>query len=934
MTKDHREHREGPDPEALLDTVGRDDRRGLLTVFLGAAAGVGKTYAMLQGAHEQLAKGVDFVVAWAETHGRAETEALLQGLPSVPPRRVAYRGTTLFEPDYQAVLARRPTVVAVDELAHTNAPGSIHARRYQDVADLLDAGIDVWTTLNVQHLESLNDVVSSVTGVTVRETVPDSFLDGAEVKLVDIPVEELIARLGEGKVYAPGLAGPALERFFRPGNLNALRELALRFTAERVDESLSRYMRAHAITGPWPVASRLMVCVGPSPFSAQVLRVGARMAKGLQAYWLALHVESPGWAPLSAAARERLAKNLRLAEELGAEVAVVTAADAAAEIVNQAKTRNISSIVIGQPLRRRPFEFFRGTMVDRVIRLGQGLSVHIIPGPDQGQGPADRRPVARRAGDAAFGPDERVVTGRDAIEAILLVGVVTAALAAFVIPDRGRLDLANLALLLLLPVLIAAARYRPATSVLAAILATLAFDFLFVPPYYTFTVASLGHVVVLGVFLAVGVLVSTLAGRQRRQTRLAETRENRTAALYALAREMAAVDDMEQFLVVAARRAAEAAGGWACFLVPDAAGSLEARAWQAAPGATPAPSAAAFPEKERVVAQWAFDHDEAAGAGTATLAGATGLYLPASSEGRPVAVLGVELPEVGRYLSPERRGFLDAFAALGATAITRARLAEEAYEARLARDSERLERVLLDAVSHEMRTPLAAITGSVTSLLDDPKVFGPEESKELLRTVKREANRMNNLVGNLLDMARLDSGTLRLNRREWDIREVVQAAIGDREDVLAERSVEVDVPEGLPAVAVDFSLIETVIGNLLDNAAKFSGGKGEIVVGARQTAGGEASIEVWVTDSGPGIPPGELESVFGRAGRAERAKRADPDRGRGAGARGSGLGLSICRGIVQAHGGRIWAEAHPGGGTTVRFTLPLGKAGGDERARG
>ncbi len=913
----------GPDPEALLDAFGHDGRdgregsHGTLTVFLGAAAGVGKTYALLQAAHEQLAKGTDVVVAWAETHGRAETQSLLEGLPSVAPRRVDYRGAALLEPDFEAVLARRPDVVVVDELAHTNAPGSVHTRRYQDVADLLDAGLDVWTTLNIQHLESLNDVVSRVTGVTVRETVPDSFLEGAEVKLVDIPVEELIARLEEGKVYVAELAGRALERFFRPGNLNALRELALRYTAERVDVSLSRYMRAHAIPGPWPVASRLMVCVGPGPFSAQVIRVAARMAKSLQASWLAVHVEAPGWVPPSAGAREQLTANLRLAEELGAEVVVVTAVDAAAELVDQARSRNVTGIVIGQPVRRRLPEFFRGTMVDRVIRLGQGLSVHVIPGPRSAR-------VGAPAARPALGRRQRAgrLSGHELAEVVLSVGVVTAALAAILAADRTRLDLANIALLLLLPVLVGAARWRLAASVLAAVLATAAFDFFFVPPYLTLTVGSLAHLVVLAVFLAVGVLVSTLADRQREQTRLAETRENRTAALYALARELAAVDDLDRLLTLVARRAAEAAAGPVCVLVPGADGSLGVRAWEAPPGQAPAPPASAFPEKERVVAQWAFDHAEGAGAGTPTLSGAAGLYIPAKFEGRPVAVLGAELPEAGRHLSPEQQGFLEAFAALGATAITRARLAQEAYAARLARDSERLQSVLLDAVSHELRTPLAAITGSVTSLLDEPKVYGPEATKELLRTVKSEAARMNALVGNLLDMARLESGALRLNRKEWDIAEVIQAALGDMEEALREHPVKTEIAPDLPPVALDFSLIQTVVRNLLGNALKFSGPDREVTVGARSVPAAGAkgkspgSVEVWVTDCGPGIPPSEFEKVF------ERTRRPGS---------GSGIGLSICKGIVDGHGGRIWAEANPAGGTTVRFVLPLRSEGNVDR---
>lgn len=920
---------------------------------------MGKTYAMLQAAHEQLAKGVDLVVAWVETHGRPETEALLKGLPVLSPRTFTYRGTTLFEPDYEAVLARRPAVVVVDELAHTNAPGSVHARRYQDVRDLLAAGLDVFTTLNVQHLESLNDVVFRITGVTVRETVPDSFLEGAEIKLVDIPVEELLARLREGKVYVPELAGRALERFFRPGNLNALRELALRYTAQRVDASLSTYMRAHAIPGPWPVATRLMACVGPGPFSAQVIRAAARMAEGLQAQWLAVHVESPGWAPVPAAAREQLARNLQLAEELGAEVMVVTAADIAAELVRVARERNVSGIVIGQPLRRRWRELLSGTMVDRVVRLGQGMSVHVIPGPSEGRRTAAGPTAARasRGRDPGWGlgraggrgGEQPALTGREAAEVVFLVAAVAAALVAL----RDRLEPANVALLFLVPVLIGAARWRLTASVLAALLAALAFDFFFVPPTLSLSVADLRYSTVLVVFLAVGILVSTLASRQREQARRAQRRENRTAALYALSREMAAVDDLDRLVTLVARRAAEALGGRVCILLPGPAeavgatggaggagatggaggaeraepreprGPLEVRAWEAPPGTEPCPPVSSFPEKERAVAAWAFDHGEVAGAGTSTLSAAAGLYVPAVSEGRPVAVLGLQPPEPDRCLSPEQRGLLEAFAALAATAVARRRLAEAAYAARLARDSEKLQTVLLDAVAHELCTPLAAVLGSVTSLLEEPSLYGPRETTELLRTIKQEAARMNTLVRNLLDMARLESGTLRLNRAEWDIAEVIQAALSDRAEALEGRPVHVAVAPGLPPVSLDFVLIQQALGNLLDNAARYTAPGSEVTVGARRS--GAREVEVSVGDCGPGIPPGELEKVFERAyrpgGTTGAGGTAEPGR---AGAGGWGLGLSIAKGIVQAHGGRIWAEANPSGGTTVRFTLPVG----------
>lgn len=882
------------DPDALLASL-KNEGRGKLTVFLGAAAGVGKTYAMLEVARERLAEGVDVVAGWAETHGRKETEALLEGLPSLPPSRLAYRGKEFAEMDLDALLTRRPELALVDELAHTNIPGSRHARRYQDVEELLAAGINVYTTLNIQHLETLNDIVAQITGVTVRETVPDRILEAAsQIQLVDIPPEELIQRLKDGKVYIPGQAEEALRKFFRPGNINALRELALRYTAKRVDRQVENYMRLHGIAGPWPTGERVLVCVSQSPFSSQLIRIARRMAEGLQAEWLAVYVETPRRFPASEAEKDRLNKNLRLARELGAETISLTGSDVAEELLELARKRNVSQIIIGKPLHSRLWEWMHGSVVDKVIRQSQGISVHVIPG----------KPTDNQEKQTA-GPARQPFLLTPYIWAFLMMVLVTV-LAGLLEPYLG---LVNIAMVYLLPVLFSAVKWGTGPAVIAAVVGLLTFDFYFVPPTLTFTVGDLRYLISFAIFLLVALLTGTLATRLRQQVISSRQRETRTAALYALSREIAAVAELHPVLESVVRKVAETAEGKIFLLLPDKSGKLELQASSVSQGES------FLDDNEWAVAIWVFEHSEMAGRGTDTLGGAVGLYIPLRTEQGVQGVLGVWLNNPERYLQPEQQRLLEAFADLVAVAVTRIQLAEQARAAHLLAESERLRTALFNSLSHDLRTPLASIIGAVTGLLEEDNVYTPAARRDLLQTIKQGATRMNRFVNNLLDMARLESGMLQLNKEWCDMQDIIGVAISRLGEPLRSRPVKIEIQPDLPLLQADYLLVEQVLVNLLDNALKFSETGSEIVISAAHRS--EKQVEVAVADRGLQIPAEDLERVFDKFYRLHSPRQVS----------GTGLGLAICRSIIEAHGGQIWASDNPAGGVIISFILPLGESG-------
>lgn len=877
-----------PNPDALLAHVKEEEaraQRGKLTVFLGAAPGVGKTYAMLEAARQRRADGVDVVAGFVETHGRPETEALLTGLEVLASRTVLYHGAALREFDLDATLARRPALVLVDELAHTNAPGCRHAKRWQDVAELLDAGVDVYTAVNVQHLESLNDVVAQITGVIVRETIPDSILEQAdEVELVDLPPDELLQRLRDGKVYVPEQAREAARNFFRKGNLIALRELALRRTAERVEAQMRGYMKDHAVGRVWPAAERLLVCVGPSPTSARLVRATKRMAERLDAPWIAVYVKTPGQRRLPPEARDRVVDTLRLAESLGAETVTLTGTRMSDEVLACARERNVTKIVVGKPTRSFWKRVVLGSVVDSLVEGSGDIDVYVISGEHAPIGP----PILRGR--------PRPPALRPYVESLAVVAAATGVAWAMF----SYFELANIVMIYLLGVVIVAMRHTRGPSLLASLLSVAAFDFFFVPPYLSFTVSDTQYLITFAVMLVVGLVISTLAARIRVQADAARERERQTAALYAMSRELASTRGVDQLLAIAVRHVSEVFSSQVVVLLPDGNGSLAPRT---ASGDFRADT------NEFAVARWVFEHRQPAGRGMPTLPGAAALYLPLIGPRDTVGVLGVRPTESDRLDSPDELHQLETFANQTALAIERARLADEAQASEVEMERERLRSSLLSSVSHDLRTPLATITGAVSTILQQEERLDASTRRDLLVSIFEESNRLNRLVQNLLQMTRLEAGELDLRRELHPVEEVVGAALSRLRRQLEGRRITTRVPSDLPLVPMDDVLIEQVLVNLLENAVKYTPAGSPIDIIATAT---DRAVTIEVADRGPGLRPGDDVRVF------EKFYRAHADAGRGA-----GLGLAICHGIVKAHGGRIWAHNLPGGGVAFMFSLPL-----------
>ncbi len=879
------EHR--PDPDALLDRVKDEEahaRRGRLKVFLGAAAGVGKTYAMLQAAHERRAEGLDVVVGWVDTHGRAETDALLDGLTVLPRRPISYRNATLQEFDLDEVLARRPALVLVDELAHTNAPGLRHLKRWQDVLELLDAGINVYTAVNIQHLESLNDMVAKITGIQVRETVPDSILEQAdEIELIDLPPDDLLQRLKDGKVYIPEQAREAIQNFFRKGNLIALRELALRRTADRVDAQMRHYMRDHAIRTTWPVTERLLACVGPGPHAVRVLRAAKRFADALRAEWIVAYVETPAHARLAEADRARLADTLRLAEQLGAETVVLSGHIISEEILAHARRRNISKIVVGKPEDRRWRHRLRGSITDELIRGGGETDIYVISGEEPEHLPfvAPARP-------------RRVAWQPYAFATLIMAACTGLAWATFSIFNS-----ATLLMLFLLGVVAVAVQFGYGPSLWASLLGVACYDLFFVPPFYAFTVNDPQYFLTFGVMFVVALTLSWSTVRIRWLADSARQRERRTAALYALSRELASVRGVPAILEAATRHIAEVFRCRVQVLLRDSAGVLapqsHARGYE-------------LDSTELGVSRWVLEHNQPAGRGTATLPGARALYLPLTASQGPIGVLGIRPGDPHALETPEQLHQVETFANQTALALERGLLAEEAHGAQMRIETEKLRSSLLSSVSHDLRTPLSAITGAASALLQSGPPLSASDQRELVEAIREEADRLGRLVQNLLDMTRLESGGLPV-RKEWhSLEEIVGIALGRLSQRLGDRPVEVQLPEDLPLVPVDAVLIEQVFINLLDNALKYTPDGSPIEIAARADDGG---VQVEVADRGPGLAPGLEQRAFEKFYRGQLPGR------------GSGLGLAICRGFVEVHGGRIWAANREGGGAAFRFTIPL-----------
>ncbi len=880
-----------PDPDVLLKRVNAEaarDKRTTLKVFFGFAPGVGKTYAMLESAQHLRKLGVDVVVGCVETHGRAETAALTEGLEVLPLRIVEYRGTSLHEFDLDAALKRKPQVLLLDELAHTNAAGSLHEKRFQDVLDLLDAGIEVHTTLNVQHVESLNDVIAQVTSVRVRETVPDAILDRAdEIELIDLPPEDLLDRLHEGKVYLPDQALRAAQNFFQRGNLLALRELALRRTAERVDADVQAHREAHAIEKTWAAQERILVCVSPAPASARIVRSARRIAAGLRAPWIALYVESTTAPPLSQDARAQLDANLRLAASLGASVVRMSHANTSDALLDYARKHNVTRIIIGKPTHSRLRDLLLGSLLDQVVRGSGDIEVHAICGDptENNVRPAPHKPKASAFNLPSF-----------------IWAAAWVMLATFVAwASRQVLSLPDLVMLYLVVIMIAAVQHGRTPALFAAVLSAAAYDFFFVPPFFTFAVSDTHHLLTFAMMIGVGVLISSLTMRIRNQEENARHREARTAALYALSRELGSTLDENQAAQVLSRHAFEVfEGGTAVLLAKGTQGlDLVAHAGAITLGAA-----------ENAVARWVLEHAKPAGLGTDTLPGSRVVCVPIGASEKDNRVVGVLAlaPRDALLFDMEALTFLEGFVRQGALAIERALLADEAKSAALRARTEEMRSSLLSAVSHDLRTPLATITGAATTLRDNSARVSDAERNDMIETICEEAERLERLVTNLLDMTRLEAG-LRV-RREWvPLEEMVGSALNRLEKKLRRHTVRVELASNLPLLSVDPVLFEQVLVNLLENAAKYNPQGTVIEIGAEYTPG---VVTIRVADHGVGFAPGDEGKVFEKFYRGAQV-----------GTSGAGLGLAICKGIVEAHGGSVSASSRREGGAVFTIQLPL-----------
>ncbi|TXH37671.1 MAG: sensor histidine kinase KdpD [Rhodospirillaceae bacterium] len=883
-----------PSPDALLATT-TERHLGRLKIFLGAAPGVGKTYEMLLAGKAKQRDGVDVVIGLVETHGRAETQALLDGLEILPRREIPYRDRSLSEMDLDAILARKPKLVLVDELAHTNVPGSRHAKRYQDVEEILAAGIDVYTTLNIQHLESLNDVVAQITHVRVRETLPDHVIDQAdEVEVIDLTPKDLMQRLQEGKIYTRHVADRALTHYFSEGNLTALREMALRRTAQRVDEQMLSYMQAHAIHGPWAAGERMVVCINEHPSSLSLIRHARRAADRMQAKWEAIYIETTRHQSLSEADRDRIASALRLAEHLGGSAVTIPGRHIASDLIDYARRNNVTQIIIGKSRRSRWFEMLHGSVVHDLVRRSGNIGVHVVTGE------SPERTVERTDGSEGTA----LAAGLPAVSftPYLVSTAMVALVVAIGFPINERISLPNISMVFLAAVLFSAIRYGLWPSLFASLLSTLAYNFFFLRPLFTLTVSDPSNIVALIFFLIVAVLISQLAARVRLEAKASRQRAASTAALYGFSRKIAAIGEMDDLLWATAHQIASMLKLHVILLLPQE-GVLQVRAGY--------PPEDELNEADLAAATWAWTQGKPAGRGAETLPGARRLFLPLRTERGLVGVMGIDREQPGPLLTPDGRRLLDAISDQAAIAIERINLAADIDQARVIAETERLRSALLTSISHDLRTPLSSIIGSVTSLRSFGKSFDGETRDELLLTIQEEAERLNRFVGNILDMTKLESGSLTPKEGPVDPEDAIFAATKAASRLLAHHRLVLDIAPDLPLLRLDSVLFGQVLFNLLDNAAKYAPQGTAITIRAQVS---DDDLRFQVLDEGPGIPPADLERVFDKFFRVQGGDRRRA---------GTGLGLAICRGFVEAMGGRIFAESRPDrNGACIMIAFP------------
>ncbi|MGJ4892426.1 DUF4118 domain-containing protein [Bradyrhizobium sp. HKCCYLRH3099] len=895
MASQRRDPDQRPSPEALLEAARREESpAGKLKIFVGAAPGVGKTYEMLSSAHARMKAGIDVVIGFVETHGRVETEALVRGLEVIPRKRIAYKDQVIEEMDLDAVIARRPKLAIVDELAHTNVAGSRHPKRYLDVEELLSQGIDVYTAVNVQHIESLNDVVAQITHVRVRETVPDSIFDRADaIELIDLTPDDLIQRLKEGKVYVPKQAERALEHYFSPGNLTALRELALRRTAERVDEQLLNHMQANAIAGPWAAGERILVCVSEDPRAAGLVRYTKRLADRVHAPWTAVTIETRRNLQLSDKQRDRLADTLRLAESLGGEALTIPGVGRriADDLISFAQGHNVTQIVIGKSQRSRLFEIVRGSVVHDLVRRAGHISIHVIPGEE----PSDAaEPVVQtRARSEPLRPKPYLMA--------LLITAVGLGLAELIQPFFG---IENVDLVFLTAVVSVAARYGLGPSLLASFVSSLCYNFFFLPPLYTFTITDPTNVAAFFFFMLIAMLVSNVAARVRVQADAATQRIRTTEQLYAFSRKLAGTATLDDVLWATAYQAALMLKVRVVLLLPQD-GKLTVMAGY--------PPEDQLDDADLAAASWAFANDRAAGRGSDTLPGAKRLFLPMRTGRGLIGVIGIDDDRTGPLLTPDQRRLLDALVDQGALAIERVLLVEDMDKVKRSMEQDRLRSALLTSISHDLKTPLASVLGAASTMRDLATRLSDREKLDLLATVIDESERLNRFIANLLDMTKLESGAIKPNSALHDLGEIVGSALRRAGKILSGHTIALELAADLPMLELDAVLFEQVLFNLLDNAAKYAPAGTTIELRSRRDG---AWVVLDVRDEGDGIPPDEVEHVFDKFYRVQKGDQVRP---------GTGLGLAISRGFVEAMHGRMTAgnrTDRSGAVLTIRLPVP------------
>ena len=887
-----------PSPDALLAKASKEEKHsGRLKIFLGAAPGVGKTYEMLQQARARRKEGADVVVGVVETHGRKETEALTKGLEVIPRHRLKYKDRWLEEMDLDALLARHPQLALVDELAHTNVEGSRHPKRCMDVEELLSNGIDVYTTLNIQHIESLNDVVAQITGVRVRETVPDSILDCADaIELVDITPDDLIQRLKEGKVYVPKQAVRALEHFFSPANLTALRELALRRTAERVDEQLLNEMQARAISGPWAAGERLLVCVSEDPRAAGLIRYTKRLADRLHAPWTALYVETKRALQLTEEERDRIADTLRLAQALGGEPVTIPGGDRriADDVIAFAQANNITQVIIGKSTRSGWFELLHGSVVRDLVRRCGNISVHVIAGEK-----FDKETIPKKTVRPA--QISEPVNPRPYILALVAV-VIATSISALLWPWIGH---ENTDLVFLTAVVGVAVRFGLWPSLLASAVSALCYNFFFTEPYYTFSMADPRDVIAVVFFTIVAIVVSNLAARARRLAVAAMGRARTTESLYAFSRKLSGAGTLDDVLWATAYQTASLLKVRVVLLLPED-GSITVKAGY--------PPEDILDEADVAAAKWAWEHNRAAGRGSDTLPGAKRLFLPMRTGRGAIGVVGIDSDKLGPLLTPDQRRLLDSLTDQAALAIERVHLVEDLDQAKRRVEADRLRSALLTSISHDLKTPLAAILGAASTLKGFSGELDGQGKAELVATIIEESERLNRFIANLLDMTRLEAGSIKPNMARYDIGEIVGTALERASKILARHNVEVEIGADLPLLELDPVLFEQVLFNLLDNAAKYAPRDTTVHIQCWQE---ESAVKLQILDEGSGIPIEETERIFDKFHRAQKQDQV---------LAGTGLGLAISRGFVESMGGSIIAANRSDRqGAVFTITLPIAK---------